>query len=552
MKKITSKFIATVMCIAVSMMTLAGCGDSTEETTNESVVTSASQEESSSAGEEKADEGTAEYETEMHIALNSAPPTLDTMQSTEQFGRIMMYGTVYESLMTMDENYEPKEELAESIEVNEDCSEYIYHLRQGVLFHNGQEMKAEDVAASMNRWIELYGAAAKMVGDARFEVVDDYTVKISMDKPALFLNYLIANQTQGAIIVPKTAIDNQDASTGYLTEYIGTGPYKFDEWVDDQYVKLTKFDGYVPYGTEGEMSGWCGYKAAYLQNIYFEFVPDDTTRANGVLSGEYDMVYSLPIDSYEMFEGNTDVKIYTEPGGLPNLVFNKKDGLASNPLIRQAINYALNADEIMQVSYANEEFYKVYSSYMPEERPLWYSEAGAEYFNQQDIEKAQELLEKAGYNGETFRIIVSSDYSDYVNTALTIENQLEAIGMNVQVDTYDWATFATLRNDETAYDGFCISPMVVPIPTMLIYLNPEWAGWTSDKYIVSTVEAINSATSVEEAASLWNELQEYCSKDYLPHISFGVYYSCNVASSDLEGFEYFNGPWVVNTKVPKK
>lgn len=77
----------------------------------------------------------------------------------------MMYGTVYESLMTMDENYEPKEELAESIEVNEDCSEYIYHLRQGVLFHNGQEMKAEDVAVFMNRWIELYGAAAKMVGD---------------------------------------------------------------------------------------------------------------------------------------------------------------------------------------------------------------------------------------------------------------------------------------------------------------------------------------------------------------------------------------------------
>lgn len=72
MREITSKFMAAVMCIAVSMMTLAGCGDSTEEKTNESVTTSASQEESSSVGEEKADEGTAEYETEIHIALNSA------------------------------------------------------------------------------------------------------------------------------------------------------------------------------------------------------------------------------------------------------------------------------------------------------------------------------------------------------------------------------------------------------------------------------------------------------------------------------------------------
>lgn len=132
-------------------------------------------------------------------------------------------GNIYEALVTLDAEFNVKPELCESYEVNNDGREYLYHLRTGIKFHNGEEMTADDVVASMNRWIEHYGNAQNTVGESRFEKVDDSTVKIVFDGPIAFFNELIATQSQGSVIMPKSVIENVDASTGEVQEYIGTG-----------------------------------------------------------------------------------------------------------------------------------------------------------------------------------------------------------------------------------------------------------------------------------------------------------------------------------------
>lgn len=233
------------------------------------------------------------YKDELHVGYNLEPATLDPMMVADAPVRVVTYGNIYEALVTLDAEFNVKPELCESYEVNNDGREYLYHLRTGIKFHNGEEMTADDVVASMNRWIEHYGNAQNTVGESRFEKVDDSTVKIVFDGPIAFFNELIATQSQGSVIMPKSVIENVDASTGEVQEYIGTGPYKFVEWKSGTYIKLEKFEDYSPYGVEGEASGWYGYKTQATPVIYYDIVSDNATRAAGIQTGEYDIVTEM-------------------------------------------------------------------------------------------------------------------------------------------------------------------------------------------------------------------------------------------------------------------
>ena len=102
--------------------------------------------------------------------------------------------------------------------------------------------------------------------------MDDYTVKITMDHSCAWLNQLIAGFGQRPTIMPKSVLDAANPETGFVEEYIGTGPYMVDEIVEDQYIRLVKNPDYQPYGTPGDYSGYAGYKEANIETIYFDFV----------------------------------------------------------------------------------------------------------------------------------------------------------------------------------------------------------------------------------------------------------------------------------------
>ena len=102
----------------------------------------------------------------------------------------------------MDENYEPQPVLAESYEVSEDGLEYTIKLREGVKFHNGNEMTADDVVASMNRWIEKSPKANTLIGGSTFEKVDDYTVKMTANQASSDIITVLANPIMFAAIYP--------------------------------------------------------------------------------------------------------------------------------------------------------------------------------------------------------------------------------------------------------------------------------------------------------------------------------------------------------------
>ena len=146
------------------------------------------------------------YRDVINIADNDQGASYDLHKDTSVNVRNMLRGTVFEQLVTLKANGEIGPELCESYEVNETSTEFTFHLRQGVLFHNGKEMTSADVVASLNRWLECFSTARKMVGDATFVAVDDYTVTISLQNSAIMLLDMMAGAAQAAVIYPTESI----------------------------------------------------------------------------------------------------------------------------------------------------------------------------------------------------------------------------------------------------------------------------------------------------------------------------------------------------------
>ena len=194
MKKIKGTVILTILTAAAFLSACAASSGSD----------GGSRTSGSGQTEGEADEsGTGEgWKDTLHIAISQQAPSLDLHKNSTLCARQIMDGTVWEKLVTQNANAEPVPELCERYEVSDDGKTITFYLRKGVLFHDGTEMTADDVTASMNRWIEGFSSAASTVGDARFETVDDSTV-ISMVELGLgysILSELILEGRQDNII----------------------------------------------------------------------------------------------------------------------------------------------------------------------------------------------------------------------------------------------------------------------------------------------------------------------------------------------------------------
>lgn len=141
------KMLAMLLALCTLALLLAGCASSAPAAEPTAAPAEAADATDAPAATEEAAESDKEYKDELHIAMGSEPTNLDVTTNTATVATEVAYGTIFEALVAMDESYGPVAELAESWEISEDSTEYTWHLRQGVKFHNGQEMTAEDAAA---------------------------------------------------------------------------------------------------------------------------------------------------------------------------------------------------------------------------------------------------------------------------------------------------------------------------------------------------------------------------------------------------------------------
>lgn len=452
----------------------------------------------------------------LNIAMDAPPPTLDQPISTAAAARDASR-LIFESLVTTDLEYNPVPMLAEKIET-EDNQTYTFHLRQGVKFHNGKEMTAEDVVASMNRWMEKSTITGNIFTGATWTAKDDHTVVLELEVASALALDTLASSKQGAAIMPREIIES--APVEGVDEYIGTGPFKFVEWKQDQYIHYEKYEDYQP--VDLETNGLSGKREALVDEIYIHIVTDPSTRVTGLQTGEYDIAYGIPYDNYDQIQNDANLETILEPGANNLLGLNNVEGPASDLKMRQVINTALDMDAIMMAAYPNKDFYWLDSGYMDVNIKNWASTAGSEYYNQNDPEKAKQTLEEMGYDGEEFRIMATRDYVQLYNLAVVIQEQLKQIGMNATLELYDWPTMLELRDSDTsAWDAFITASTTVSTPPQLLALSPTWGGGVNDDSVGEAIRAIETAPTIEEAQKLWDDLQLYAWEELLPVIPLG-------------------------------
>jgi len=476
----------------------------------------------------------------LRCALASEPGKLD-MQLDSGVAASIPARHILEGLFAFDASYTPQPMLAESWELDSTGTVATFHLRHGVLFQNGKEMTSADVVASLNRW-GAYGLTSKALWSHVTDLAapDAYTVQMTLDEPFAPMTTYLANIYGGPSIYPKEIVDKAGDQPLAPEDVIGTGPYKFVEWKAGDYILLERFDGYVP--SSMPASGFAGKKVAYFDKLQFFFVPEDNARLVGIQSGTYDYVANIPNDLLANVEGDANIVpiITNHPPIYPIALINNRNSLlANNYKLKQAIMTALDFNSIMLAGYGDTTFWSLNPSYFaPGIR--WYTKgAGAGLYNANDPAKAWQMALDAGYNNEPIRIIVAQDMTAQYNQALVMTDELQNAGFTVDLQVYDKATFFSVRNSKSDPDN---PPWEIafsyysttPDPSLVLMLNPNYAGWWNTPEIQTLRSELNKITDFDARYAKWEQIMDLWYKQ-IPAIKFGDAYQLHLIRADIGG-----------------
>jgi peptide/nickel transport system substrate-binding protein len=253
--------------------------------------------------------------------------------------------------------------------------------------------------------------------------------------------------------------------------------------VPDRYVRLARFENYV--GRNESPSLFAGGKPAYLDEILFCPVPEPSVRASALEVGEFEVAEGLPLEEYERWASLSNLHIENVKAQWRIMGhINHNSELMNNLTLRRAIQAALNMEEIMLGVAGDPQFYRVSPSLVFDEVE-WASDAGAEYYNQNDREKAKRLMREAGYNGQPIVLMTTKDYSWAYRSALVMASQLQTSGFNIDLQVYDWPTLVARREDPSLWDMFITGGGVVLDPAYSAtneygYQDPESDRWARE------------------------------------------------------------------------
>jgi peptide/nickel transport system substrate-binding protein len=319
--------------------------------------------------------------------------------------------------------------LAESVTQVDDVT-YEIKLNKGIKFHNGEEMKANDVKFTIHRIASQPCDIHYLFADVdleSFDTPDDYTVVFKINKPnAAFMSYLAFSAVG---IVNEKAVN--EFGDSYGMNPVGTGPYKLVKWSKGNESVLERFDDY-----HGEK--------ALIKDVTIKVVPEPTNRLLELESGGADIAYDIAVTDVNRIEESDKLKIgIREATSSTFLGFNTQKKPFDDIRVREAIRYAIDVEGIVK---------SVYMGLCPpatnpmNPNCLYYdtSRTVSEY----NVQKAKDLLAEAGYpDGFTARI-TTDDRKERIDMATIIQNQLSQIGITVEIDILEWGAYLS-----ACYDG---------------------------------------------------------------------------------------------------
>lgn len=480
---------------------------------------------------------------------NSNPPSLDAMVTTSQASRNITMN-MYETLFGFSEDIRPIPILAKSVDISPDGKTYRIPLREGVKFHNGKEMKAEDVKASLERYKKVGGTQTMLAPVESIDVTGPYEVTLHLSQPTPTFMESFASPRAPAVIIPA-----EEAAKGpNEISFIGTGPYKFVEYVPDSHVKLERFKDYVPNEDYKDIDGFGGRKTAYLDTITFRVIPEAGAAVAALETGEVQVLEQIPVPTARRLASNPDIKTYENmPWAFLTFIMNMKAAPTDNVKFREAVALALNDEEVMAI--ATEGLFNLYHGWMYEGSTYDAGDIGKEFYNVHDAERAKALLKEAGYNNEPFTLLTDSNIPEHGKAAVVIAEQLKAVGINATVNQVDWPTALKIRLQDSGWNGWTLAMGIEPYlgPAALISTLTGAAPHfrANDPELDALYKELITTDGVDGRKAVFAKIQKRL-YEFFGIVKVGETGLMQAARANVQGFKPFRFPRLYNVWLEKK
>jgi len=359
--------------------------------------------------------------------LSSIDPVWTT--ATVAFNHGMM---VYDSLYGVDDSLTAQPQMVAGHELSDDKLTWTFSLRDGLLFHDNEPVRAVDCVASIKRWAKRKGFGQKLLSVAdEIKPLDDRRFQIRLKTPFPLMPFALGGPDI-CLIMPQRSAEVDPFTQ--ITDATGSGPFRYlpDERVSGSFVAYAKFDKYLP--RQGKPSYWSGGKVAHVDRVEWHVIPDPATAANALQQGEVDWIESPLLDLLPMLRQQAGLQtIAIDPLFFPAVIgLNHTQPPFDNEKLRQAILPAVNQAEFMTAVVGDQvDLMKVPVGVFTPGTPMANDTDMQAFTSMRDVALARKLVAESGYRGERIVLMSPSDQAALVPMAQVTQSVFQQIGLKV-------------------------------------------------------------------------------------------------------------------------
>lgn len=449
-------------------------------------------------------------QTTLTVGMQLEPPMLDPTGGAAAAIDEVVYANVFEGLTRFAADGSVIPGLAESWEISEDGTTYTFHLREGVTFHDGAAMTAEDVVFSLDR-ARAEGStnaqAALFANITGVEAVDDTTVSVTLDGPD---GAFLFDMAWGDAVI----VDEASAETN-ATNPVGTGAFTFSEWRQGDSITLTRNEDY-----------W-GEPAA-LTEVTFRFISDPNAAMAAMMAGDVDAFPVFPApETLQQFEADPRFNVIVgSTEGETILAMNNGSEVLSDPLVRQAISHAINRQDIIDGAMFG--YGTPIGTHFAPHNPDYVDLTGQSAF---DPDRARALLAEAGVEDLTLRLMLPPPAYARRGGEI-IASQLRDVGIETEITNLEWAGWL-----EQVFRGYDFDLTIVSHTEpadINIYARPEYYFQYDSAEFQGLMEELSVTTDPAERSRINQAAQQMIADDYVNAYLFQLP-KTGVANANIEG-----------------
>jgi len=376
----------------------------------------------------------------LRVGMETGIPAYDPHDNVLVFPAF--YHLYLEALVGYDVGGQPVGVLADSWEAIDGGREWVFRIRQGVKFHDGTTLTADDVEASFDRYWALPGSRIGVYRPVEsWEAIDDYTFVVRMSQPwGTFLETF--GMASGAVTIqPRSVMERfKEERIRDWRDIVGTGPYRITRVVEDDVIRLERFEDYV--SPAGEPNHFGGYRGQYVDAIELYIMEDAATRLAALMAGEIHIAGELQREDFIILERTSGIEpVVRSPGRKLKYVLNAISGPFEDITLRRAFQAAVDPAKAMSVVGPAALWTVDVVPRFQQGQWMWIDNIGDYY--PADLELGRQLVAQSSYNGEVVRLMITPDAAVPYSTGVIIEETLRDLGLNVETVVVDGTTFRT-------------------------------------------------------------------------------------------------------------